>query len=254
MELKDKVAIVTGAGSGIGRAIAVLFAHEGAHVSVIDVVDQAGMKTVEMIKKAHGSATFVHADVSNASDAQNSVGATLRVYGKLDILVNNAGIELAGTVVDLSERDWDRVMGVNLKGVFLMSKYAVPELSRNRGIVVNIASNAGFASYQRATAYAASKAGVISLTRTMALDHANDGIRVNCVCPGAIDTPLNQRYLKQLKPEAREGHVRKLISDHPIGRIGKPEEIAEAVLFLASARSSYMTGAALVVDGGFLAK
>jgi NAD(P)-dependent dehydrogenase (short-subunit alcohol dehydrogenase family) len=254
MELKDKVAVVTGAGSGIGRAIALLFAHEGAHVSVIDVVDQAGMETVEKIKRGEGSATFVHADVSNASDAQNSVGVTLRIYGKLDILVNNAGIELAGTVVDLSERDWDRVMGVNLKGVFLMSKYAVPELSRNKGIVVNVASTAGFTSYQRATAYAASKAGVISLTRTMALDHANDGIRVNCVCPGAIDTPLNQRYLEQLNPEAREGHVRKLISDHPIGRIGKPEEIAEAVLFLASARSSYMTGAALVVDGGFLAK
>ena len=254
MEFEGKVALVTGAGSGIGRAIAMRFAGEGAHVSVVDLVEKGGEETVEMIKSALGSATFVHADVSNALDAKNSISTTLKAFGRLDTLVNNAGIELAGTVVDLPEQDWDKVMGVNLKGVFLMSKFAVPELFKTKGTIVNIASVAGLTTYQRATAYSASKAGVISLTRTMALDHASGGIRVNCVCPGAIATALHEKYVRELDDDVRESYVKKQVLDHPIGRIGRPEEIANAVLFLASAKSSFMTGAALVMDGGFLAK
>jgi NAD(P)-dependent dehydrogenase (short-subunit alcohol dehydrogenase family) len=254
MELQNKVVIVTGAGSGIGRAIAILLANEGAQVSVVDFVDKIGAESVEMIKKGGGTAKFIHADVSKASDAQNSVKATVDAFGRLDVLVNNAGIERAGSVVDLPERDWDMVLGVNLKGVFLMSKYAVPELAKSHGTIVNTGSTAAFTSYRGSTAYAASKAGVISLTRTMAIDHAGDGIRVNCVCPGAIDTALHQKYVAELDAAIRDDYVKQQIADHPIGRIGKPEEIANAVLFLASPRSSYMTGAALVVDGGFLAK
>jgi len=254
MELQNKVAIVTGAGSGIGRAIAILLAKEGASVSALDYVDRTGEETVDIIRKDGGTAKFVHADVSTAYDAQDSVKATTEAFGRLDVLVNNAGIEKAGSVVDLSERDWDIILAVNLKGVFLMSKYSIPELVKTHGAIVNIGSTAGFTSYRGSTAYAASKAGVISLTRTMAIDHAGDGIRANCVCPGAIDTALHQKYLAELNPSVRDDYVSRQIADHPIGRIGKPEEIANAVLFLASPRSSFMTGAALVVDGGFLAK
>jgi len=254
MELQNKVAIVTGAGSGIGRAIAILLAKEGASVSALDYVDRTGEETVDIIRKDGGTAKFVHADVSTAYDAQDSVKATTEAFGRLDVLVNNAGIEKAGSVVDLSERDWDIILAVTLKGVFLMSKYSIPELVKTHGAIVNIGSTAGFTSYRGSTAYAASKAGVISLTRTMAIDHAGDGIRANCVCPGAIDTALHQKYLAELNPSVRDDYVSRQIADHPIGRIGKPEEIANAVLFLASPRSSFMTGAALVVDGGFLAK
>jgi len=254
MELEGKVGIVTGAGSGIGRAIAMLFAKEGAHVVVADLADGVGRETVKLIQKAGGSALFAHCDVSKARDAESAIRATLEKFGGLDILVNNAGIEVAGTVVELSEADWDRVLNVNLKGVFLMSKHALPELSKRGGVIVNTASTAGFTSYPRCTAYCSSKGAVVSLTRAMALDHAKDGIRVNCVCPGAIDTPLHQKYLAALAPTIREGYVRKQIASHPIGRIGRPEEIAEAVLFLASAKSSFVTGAALIVDGGFLAQ
>jgi len=222
MELQNKVAIVTGAGSGIGRAIAILLAKEGASVSALDYVDRTGEETVDIIRKDGGTAKFVHADVSTAYDAQDSVKATTEAFGRLDVLVNNAGIEKAGSVVDLSERDWDIILAVNLKGVFLMSKYSIPELVKTHGAIVNIGSTAGFTSYRGSTAYAASKAGVISLTRTMAIDHAGDGIRANCVCPGAIDTSLHQKYLAELNPSVRDDYVSRQIADHPIGRIGKP--------------------------------
>ncbi len=254
MELDGKVGIVTGSGSGIGRAIALLFAREGARIAVADVMDDTGIETVKMIESNGGKAMYVHCDVSKAKEAEEAVRSTVKMFGGLDILVNNAGIELAGTVVELSEADWDKVLNINLKGVFLMSKYAVPELAKRRGVIVNTASTAGFASYPRCTAYCSSKGAVVALTRGMALDHAKDGIRVNCICPGAIDTPLHKKYLAALPQAAREPYEKKQRADHPIGRIGQPEDIAEAMLFLASDRSSFMTGAAFVVDGGFLAK
>jgi len=254
MELAGKVAIVTGSGSGIGRAIARRLAREGATVVVADVMEDLGNESVRFIQADNGKAVFSRCDVTSSEDARNTMDDTVRTLGGIDVLVNNAGIEKAGTVVELPESDWDKVMGVNLKGVYLMSRYAVPHLAKRKGVIVNTASVAGFASYRRCTAYCASKGGVVALTRAMALDHAPDGIRVNCVCPGAIDTPLHKKYVAALDAGVRDEYVKKQVADHPIGRIGEPEEIAEAVLFLASGKSSFMTGAALVVDGGFLAK
>jgi NAD(P)-dependent dehydrogenase (short-subunit alcohol dehydrogenase family) len=254
MELSGKVAIVTGSGSGIGRAIANRYAKEGARVVIADVVEDSGNEVVSEIRNSGGEAMFVLCDVTKSRDAASAVAKAVEKYGGLDILVNNAGIEKKGSVVDLPESDWDKVLGVNLKGVFVMSKHAVPELAKRKGVIVNTASVAGFTSYKGCTAYCASKGGVVALTRAMALDHAPDGIRVNCVCPGAIDTPLHKKYVAALDPGFRDEYVRRQLADHPIGRIGEPEDIAEAALFLATPRSSFMTGSALVVDGGFLAK
>jgi len=254
LELQGKTAIVTGSGSGIGRAIALRLSADGASIVVADVVDDLGKETVELVKKQGGRAIFSHCDVTSSDDAARTVKMSVEAFGGVDVLANNAGIEKAGTVVELSEDDWDKVLGVNLKGVYLMSKHAVPELAKRKGVIVNTASTAGFTSYRRCTAYCASKGGVVALTRAMALDHAPDGVRVNCVCPGAINTPLHKKYVAALDPSIRDDYVNRQVLDHPIGRIGEPEEIAEAVLFLASSKSSFMTGAALVVDGGFLAK
>jgi NAD(P)-dependent dehydrogenase (short-subunit alcohol dehydrogenase family) len=254
VELDGKVAVVTGSGSGIGRAIALRLAGEGARVVIADVAEDIGNESAKIIQASGGKAIFSRCDVTSSKDAESTVGAAVKEFGGLDILVNNAGIEKAGTVVELPEADWDRVMGVNLKGVYLMSRHAVPHLAKRKGVIVNTASVAGFTSYRRCTAYCASKGGVVALTRAMSLDHSPDGIRVNCVCPGAIDTPLHKKYVAALDSSARDDYVRRQVADHPIGRIGRPEEIAEAVLFLASEKSSFMTGAALVVDGGYLAK
>jgi len=255
-ELAGKTAIVTGAGSGIGQSIAILFARKGAKVVVADISKRAGLETVEKIKTCGPSSSeayFIETDVSKAESVNNLVRVTVERYGKLNTVINNAGIELVGTVLTLSEEEWDRVIDTNLKSVFLLSKSAMPELIRagEGSTIVNIASIAGLVSYKGAIAYSASKAGVIALTKAMALDHASQGIRINCICPGGIDTPLHQKYLAQLPPGIREEYDQKQKMAHPLGRNGRPEEIAEAALFLASQRSTFMVGAALVVDGGF---
>ena len=248
MKLKDKVAIVTGGGSGIGREIALLFAREGARLSVADYVAETGEDTVRRIGEGGGEAIFIKADVSWAIDAERIVRQTVEKYGKLDILCNNAGIlGRVASVGEAAEENWDRVIAVNLKSVFLCSKYAVGEMMKGGGgVIINSSSTMGLVGLPGNTAYSASKGGVIQFTKTMALEYASSNIRVNCVCAGWIDTPMNEILDEKI--------LRWTVRETPMGRLGKPEEVAQAALYLASDESSFVTGTALVVDGGWLAK
>lgn len=250
MRLKDKVALITGSGSGIGRATAILFAKEGAKVAVADYVRNAGEETVEIIKNAGGEAFFISVDVSNANDVQKMIEETVNHYGKLDILFNNAGINIPAPITETTEELWDKIMNINLKGVFLGCKYAVPVMKKQGGgVIINTASIFAFAGFVNDSAYCASKGGVYAFTRALALEVAPFNIRVNCICPGTTLTPLVQGVWKKLgKPEERASAT---IQQIPLGRLGKPEDMANAALFLASDESSFVTGAAIIVDGGF---
>jgi NAD(P)-dependent dehydrogenase (short-subunit alcohol dehydrogenase family) len=249
MRLKDKVALITGGTSGIGEATAVLFATEGADVAITGRNEQRGAAVVERIEQHGGHAAFFHADVSIASDCRRAVEETLRAFGRLDILFNNAGVFYAHTALECSEREWDEQIDINLKGTFLMSKFALPTMiAQRRGIIINNSSGWGIVGGDHAVAYCASKGGVVLMTKAMAIDHGRQGIRVNCICPGDVETPMlpadaNLRGLKW------EDYIAGC-ANRPLGRVGTVEEIAKAVLFLASEESSFMTGAALVVDGG----
>ncbi|GAC1639015.1 MAG: 3-oxoacyl-ACP reductase [Herpetosiphon sp.] len=251
MRLSNKVAIITGGGSGIGRESAVLWASEGAHIVVADVNDEAGQVVVDEIVGNGGSATFVHVDVSQSADAELMVETAERCYGRLDVLFNNAGISHAfdDDAVSTDEAVWDLTMNINLKGVFLGCKYGIPALRRaGGGSIINTASFVallGAATPQ--LAYTASKGGVLSMTRELATIHAREGIRVNALCPGPLRTELLMKYLDTpAKKERRLVHV-------PMGRFGEAREIAQAALFLASDESSFMTGATFLVDGGITA-
>jgi NAD(P)-dependent dehydrogenase (short-subunit alcohol dehydrogenase family) len=250
--LKGKRALITGAASGIGRATALLFAREGAAVAVVDVDRQSGTSVVDEIIREGGKAVFVHCDVARADDCQRAVKETLDRLGGLDILFNNAGVIRRTTVVDLSEEEWDQVMATNVKSVFLFSKYAIPVMEQaGGGVIVNAGSGWGLTGGRRAVSYCASKGAVVNMTRAMALDHGEQNIRVNCVCPGDTDTALLRGEAHQLGQSEVDFLAK--AADRPLGRIGKPEEIARAVLYLASDASSYVTGTTLVVDGGGLA-
>lgn len=251
MRLKDKVALITGAGSGIGRESALLFSAEGAKVVVVDVVDAAGNETVSMIQKNSGEACYVHADVSKAADCENMVKVAEQSFGKLNVLFNNAGIMHGDddNAMTTEEKVWDLTMNVNLKGVFLGCKYGIPALQRaGGGSIINTASFVallGAATPQ--IAYTASKGGVLSMTRELAMIHARQNIRVNALCPGPLRTKLLMDFLNtEAKKQRRLVHV-------PMGRFGEAKEMAQAALFLASDESSYMTGASFVVDGGITA-
>jgi meso-butanediol dehydrogenase/(S,S)-butanediol dehydrogenase/diacetyl reductase len=199
VQLKDKVTIVTGASSGIGRASAIIFAQNGAKVVVADIDDEGGRRTVESIEKTGGTAIFVKTDVSRASDAKRCVESAVREFGRLDCLFNNAGFNPIGTVVDTPEELWDRVLDVNLKGMFLMCKFAIPEMKKSgRGSIVCTASVDGVLAIPNEAAYIASKGGIISLVKAMALDHARENVRVNCILPGAIRTPLYEKFRKEI--------------------------------------------------------
>ena len=250
-----KVAIVTGGASGIGRASALAFAAEGASVAIADVDRAGGEDALREAIATGGQAIFVEADVSKEAGAATIVDQTVASFGGVDILHNNAGVVSYGTVPDTPEEEWDRVLGINLKGVYLCSKHAVPELAkRGGGAIVNTASVQAFASQRLVAAYASSKAGVVALTKTMALDHAREGIRVNCVCPGSIDTPMVRHAATRFSMNDPEAAIRGWAEAHPAGRIGEPGEVAAAVLFLASSDASFVTGATLTVDGGLLAQ
>ena len=250
-----KVAIVTGGASGIGRASARACAMEGASVAIADVDRVGGEETLRGTIARGGQAVFIQADVSKAEDAEKIVDHTVASFGGVDILHNNAGVVVYGTVPEMPEQEWDRVLGVNLKGAFLCSKHAIPQMvSRGGGAIVNTASVQAFASQRLVAAYAASKAAVIAMTKTMALDHALEGIRVNCVCPGSIDTPMVRSAARIFSLDDPELAVRGWAEAHPVGRIGDAEEVATAVLFLASSGASFITGASLAVDGGLLAQ
>jgi NAD(P)-dependent dehydrogenase (short-subunit alcohol dehydrogenase family) len=249
VRLKDRVAVVTGAGSGIGRATALRFAAEGARVVVADWQEPAAAATVAAVHGAGGEAHPVVADVSRAADAERIVAEAVRVFGRLDALVNNAAVALSKAVPELTEEEWDHVLGVNLKGVFLCSKQAILQFRRqgSGGAIVNLASVNSFYAEGGIAAYCAAKGGVQQLTRAMAIDHSAEGIRVNCICPGWIDTPMNAAYFAD--PAAR-AFADKL---HAIGRIGQPDEVAAVAAFLVGDDASFVTGASIVADGGFSA-
>ena len=248
MRISDKVAIITGAASGIGRATAILFAKEGGKVVVADKNEVGGNETVDLIRSDGGQAIFDYVNVTSATDMQGMVKTTINTYGKLNILVNNAGIATRLPVVDLSEEDWDRNIDVNLKSIYLSSKYAIPRMIENGGgSIVNIASIYGIVGGRIRAAYAASKGGVVNLTRSIALDYALHKIRVNCVCPGFVNTPLLKNILKNKE------EYQALADLHPMGRLGDMLEIALGVLYLASDESSFVTGIALPIDGGYTA-
>ncbi len=248
MKLKDKVAIVTGAGSGIGREIAREFAREGAKVAVSDFLKDTGEETASFIKKENGVAVFIQADASKEPDIDNLINKTVEQFGKIDILVNNAGIggSLA-SLGDITVEEWDSVMDVNLKGPFIASKKALPHMIKNgKGNIINVASMASFAAGRGGIAYTAAKHGLLGLTRQMSFMHGNQGIRVNAICPGPIETPMIQRVL-----EMPQHPLNFKIKASPAGRPGKSEEVAKLALFLASDDSSFIHGAAYQIDGGY---
>jgi NAD(P)-dependent dehydrogenase (short-subunit alcohol dehydrogenase family) len=250
VQLADKVALITGAASGIGREAALLFAREGARVVVVDISEK-GQETAEAIRRAGGQAHFVQADVSKAQDAERMISEAERVFGRLQILFNNAGISHAedDDAIRTSEEVWDLTFAVNVKGVFLGCKYGIPALRRaGGGSIINTASFVAFlGAATPQLAYTASKGAVLSMTRELAVIHAREGIRVNALCPGPLQTELLMKYLDT--PEKRQ---RRLVHI-PMGRFGQAAEIAQAALYLASPASSFMTGAALLVDGGITA-
>ena len=249
--LNGKVALVTGASSGIGRATALAFAREGAKVVVADVVVEGGEETVRTIKEGGGEAIFVKCDVSKATEMEALINKVVETYGRLDYAHNNAGIdgEMAPTA-DCTEKNWDRVIGINLKGVWLGMKYEIPQmLKQGKGAIVNTASVAGLVGFPGMPAYVAAKWGVNGLTKTAALEYAKAGIRVNSVCPGVIHTAMVD-HLREVNPEMLDA----MIAGEPIGRVGEPEEIADAVVWLCSDGASFVTGQNMAVDGGFVAQ
>lgn len=250
--LAHKVALITGGASGIGRATAILFAQEGAAVAIADINSGQGQSTTADIESAGGKAIFIPCDVTRAEDCRTAVKKTVAAFGGLHILFNNAGIIRRADVLYTTEEEWDRVMAVNVKSVFLMSKYAIPYMEKaGGGSIINTSSGWGLKGGGNAVSYCASKGAVTNMTRAMAIDHGAMNIRVNAICPGDTDTPMLRDEARQLgQPE--EDFMAEA-ADRPLRRYAQPIEIARAVLYLASDAASYMTGAAMIVDGGGLA-
>jgi len=249
MKLKEKVTIITGATSGIGTAAAKLFAEEGATVVAVGRKLEKGNSLAEEIKSKGAKAIFIRADVTKSKDVQELVQKTVQEFGRIDVLYNNAGIDLMGTVLDTTEEQWDRVINTNLKSVFLTCKYVIPHMAKQGGgVIVNTASELGTVGAREMAAYCASKGGTINLTKALAIDCAPLNIRVNCLCPGPVDTPMLERIFNCASDPARlrEAQIKGVI----LQRIAMPEEIARAALYLASSDSSYNTGNILLVDGG----
>lgn len=249
MRFQGKVVLITGAGVGIGRATAIRFGKEGAKVAINSLTREHGLETLRLLKEAGGEGIYIQGDVSIAADAQRMVEETVKAFGKIDILVNNAGIVIPGRVDNMSEEDWDRTMAVNLKGVFLVSKYTIPVMRKNGGgVIVHNASVVALKGVKDRGAYTASKGGVWALTKAMAADYLADNIRVNCVCPGTTYTPSLERRI-QAFPDPEKARA-DFIARQPMGRLGKDEEIAAAILFAASDEAAFMNGATIAIDGG----
>jgi len=249
--LDNKVALVTGGGSGIGRASALAFTREGAKVVIADVNIEGGEETVRMIKEVGGEAIFIKTDVSKSAEVEAMVNKCIETYGCLDCAHNNAGIGSSQRLMaDCTEEDWDRIININLKGVWLCMKYEIPQmLQQGKGSIVNTASVCGLVGFRNFPAYTASKHGVVGLTKAATMDYAAAGIRINAVCPGTILTPLVKGvFARNPKREAED------MANHPIGHLGTPEEVAEAVVWLCSDAASFITGHAMAVDGGLVAR
>ena len=251
-KLYGKTALITGGAGGIGRATALLFAREGAAVGIVDLNQEAGREVVQEISIAGGRAMFEPADVTHAVDCRRVVERIVHEFGGIHVLFNNAGIIRRASVVEISEEDWDAVMAVNVKSIFLMSREVIPIMARAAGgSIIHTASGWGLAGGPRAVAYCASKGAVVLMTKAMAIDHGRQKIRVNCICPGDTDTAMLRSEARQLG-EAEDRFLAGS-ANRPLGRVGRPEEIAQTVLYLASDAASFVTGAAIVVDGGGLA-
>ncbi len=250
--VEGKTAIITGGAGGIGRATALLFSGEGAAVSVVDLDERAGGELVREISASGGRAMFERCDVTRDNDCRRVVEHTVEQFGAIHILFNNAGIIRRASILEVSEREWDAVMAVNVKSIFLMSRLVIPIMAKaGRGSIINTASGWGLAGGAKASAYCASKGAVILLTKAMAIDHGAQNIRVNAICPGDTDTALLRNEAAQLGEQ--EGRFLADSAKRPLGRLGRPEEIAQAALYLASDESSFVTGTTLVIDGGGLA-
>src|SRR5258708_9623635 len=252
MQLAGKVALITGGASGIGRATALLFAREGAAIALADVNADAALRVAGEISKACGRIFFEPMDVTRAADCRRLAERAIREFGRIDILFNNAGIIRRATVLELTEDDWDRVMAVNVKSIYLLSREVIPHMQKaGGGTIINTASGWGLVGGAKAAVYCASKGAVVLLTKAMAIDHGQQKIRVNCICPGDNDTGMLREEARQLGEENSRFLAES--AQRPLGRVGSPEEIAQAALYLATDASSFVTGTALVVDGGGLA-
>jgi len=252
ISLEDKTSIITGAASGIGRGIARKLAKAGSNIALVDINEEEGKRVEKELQELGVKVKFYRCDVTSSPECKKTVDEIHKDFGRVDIAVNCAGVIVRKDVVELTEKEWDLVIGVNLKGTFLMSHYVIPYMVKGGGgSIVNIGSGWGLKGGPKAAAYCASKGGVVNLTRAMAIDHGKDNIRVNCVAPGDIDTPMLRREAAQLRIPWEEFF--KEAADRPIKRIGKPEDIANAVLFLVSDMASWITGSILVVDGGGIA-
>ena len=243
MKLKGKVAFITGFGSGLGQAIAVMFAQEGAAVAGTSPTESKGRETVVLVEKVGGRALFWPGDVANSAQIKTLIDETVRQLGGIDIVVNSGGVRTNGSITDISEADWDRTLDINLKGPFIVSRLAIPEMKkRGGGVILHIAARSGMIGQGGRAAYCASKGGMVTLTEAMAMDHAKDKIRVNCICPGPTRTPM----VDTSTPEKLARYKTRV----PIGRIGEPQDVAYAALYLASDEASMVTAAILPVDGG----
>ena len=248
MKLKDKVAIVTGASKGIGKGIAREFSREGAKVVVVSRGESEGIEMAEELGSKEGRAVFVRTDVTDSKSIQSMISKTIETYGKLDILINNAGYHISKNVEVTTEDEWEFIQNTNLRSTFLCSKYSIPHLRKARGNIINISSMVGLVGQPNAGAYSATKGGQISMSKGMAIDFAPDGIRVNVICPGWIDTPLVDDWFSQQKdPEAARKYI---FSRHPLGRIGTVDECGKAAVYLASGDAAFVTGITLNIDGG----
>jgi NAD(P)-dependent dehydrogenase (short-subunit alcohol dehydrogenase family) len=253
MRFTGKAALITGATSGIGEATAALFAEEGAGVAVVGRDVDRGHAVEDRIRSAGGEAFFVRADVRRPDDCRRAVDATVEAFGRLDVLFNNAGVYVENDAIGCSEEEWDAQVDTSLKGAFLMSKFALPHMvAQGSGSIVNCSSGWGLVGGEKAVAYCAAKGGMVVMTKAMALDHGPQGIRVNAVCPGDTDTPMEHEDAKS-KGLSWEEYVHWAVDGRPIPRMASPDEVARAVLFLSSEESSFITGAALPVDGGGVA-
>jgi len=249
MKLKDRVAVITGSGAGIGRASVKEFAREGARVVVADINLAGALETVRQIEAEGGRGLAVETDVSQPESVERLVAQTLGAFLRVDVVLNNAAIQVNKTIEDTTVEEWNREIAVNLGGVFLCSKFFLPHLRQTQGNIINMASVNGFFVEPRCAGYCATKAAIIGLTKAMAIDHGKEGIRVNCICPGYIDAGLAEGYFQaQADPAAARAAAGKL---HALWRIGRPEEVSRVAVFLASDEASFMTGSAVVVDGGF---